>query len=98
MSTTNTAVQMTRRAVWTVTAAATRPQPAVHVTRHPVVGGEGASVRIGDDPQPCIYVERAGGGWSVRVEGRSTTITLSAYGAEKALTMDLVQYLAYKAR
>ena len=97
MNATNVAAQLTRRAVWTVTAAATRPQPAVRVTRHPVVGGEGASVRIGDDPHPLIYVEYAGGGWTVRVGGCYSVDTLSAYGAEKALTSGLAQCLARKA-
>lgn len=97
MTTTNTAVQLTRRAVWTVTAAATQPQPAIHVTHHSVVGGEGAAVRIGDDPRPLIYVEYKGGGWSVRIEDRPASISLSAYGAEKALVRDLLYCLAWKA-
>lgn len=95
-TTTQAAVRLTRRAVWTVTAAAARPQPAIHVTPHSVVGGGGAAVRFGDDPHPVIFVEYAGGGWSVRVEGRPTACTLSAHGVEKALMSGLVQCLAYK--
>lgn len=94
MTTTNTAVRLTRRAVWTITAAATRPQPAIHVDHHPVVDGDGAAVRIGDDSSPVIYVEYAGGAWTVRIEGRPASLTLSAYGAEKALVSGLVNYLA----
>ena len=97
MNTTNAAVQLTCRAVWTVTAAATRPQPAIHVIPHPVVGGEGATVRFGDDLEPLICVEYAGGGWSVRVGGRPSADTMSSYGAEKALASGLEQCLACKA-
>ena len=96
MTATQTAVQLTRRAVWTVTAAATWPQPAIHVTPHSVVGGEGATVCIGDDPRPFIYVEYVGGGWSVRVEGCPDVDTLSARQAEKNLVSGLGYCLAYK--
>lgn len=99
MTTTDTATQvaaqLTRRAVWTVTAAATWPQPAIHVTPHSVVGGEGAAVCIGDDPWPLIYVEYVGGGWSVRVEGCPDADTLSARQAEKDLVSGLEHCLAY---
>ena len=90
------ATQLTRRAVWTVTAAATRPQPAIRVTPLAVVGGEGAAVCIGDDPAPFIYVEYVGGGWSVRVEGCPDADTLSARQAEKDLVSGLEYCLAYK--
>lgn len=96
MNTTNTAAQLTSRAVWTVTAAATRPQPAIHVTEYPVAGGEGATVCISDDPEPLIYVEYAGGGWSVRVGKNPAVVTLSARGAEKALLSGLMYCLACK--
>lgn len=98
MNTTNTAVQLTRRAVWTFTSAATRPQPAIHVTNHPVAGGDGADVCFGDDPEPLIHVEYAGGGWSVRVGSRPEVVTLSAYGVEKALMVGLEYCLPCKAR
>lgn len=93
---TQAAAQLTRRAIWTVTAAATRPQPAIHVTPHSVVGGQGAAVCIGDDPAPFIYVEYVGGGWSVRVEGCPDADTLSARQAEKDLVSGLEYCLAYK--
>lgn len=98
MNTTNAAAQLTRRAVWIVTAAATRPQPTIHVIPRPVVGGEGAAVRFGDDPEPLIYVEYAGGGWSVRIEGLPSVDTLSARDAEKGLVSGLEYCLAYKVR
>lgn len=98
MNATNIAARLTRRAVWTVTAAATRPQPAIHVTPHSVVGGEGAAVCIGDDQEPFIYIEYAGGGWTVRAKGRPTSLTQSAHGAEKALTVGLEYCLACRAR
>lgn len=91
------ATQLTRRAVWTVTAAATRPQPAIHVTRQHVEDGGGAEVRIGDDPSPAIYVEYTGG-WTVYVEGRPDADALSAHEAEKALMSGLEYCLAHKAR
>ena len=95
---TQAATRLTRRAVWTVTAAATWPQPAIHVTPHSVTGGEGAAVCIGDDSEPLIYVEYAGGGWSIRVGRRPAVVTLSARGAEKALVSGLVYCLACRAR
>lgn len=99
MSTTDAAAQaaarLTRRAVWTVTASATRPQPAIHVTPQQTAGGGGAAVSIGDDPRPVIYVEYAGT-WTVRVEGRPDTDTLSAHEAEKDLVSGLEYCLAYK--
>lgn len=97
MNTANIAARLTLRAVWTVTAAATRSQLAIHVVPHSVVGGEGAAVRFGDDPEPLIHVEYAGGGWSVRVGDRPASITLSSYGAEKALVHGLEYCLACRA-
>lgn len=97
MNSTDAAVQLTRRAVWTVTAAATRPQPAIHVAPRSVVGGDGAAVYIGDDPQPAIHVEYAGGGWSVRVEGRPDADMLSSHESEKALVSGLEYCLAHGA-
>lgn len=91
------ATQLTRRAVWTVTVAATRPQPAIHVTTQQVEDGGGAEVRIGDDPRPLIYVEYAGG-WTVYVEGRPEADALTAREAEKALLSGLEYCLAHEAR
>ena len=89
------ATQLTRQAVWTVTAAANQPQPAIHVTGHPVVDGGGAEVRIGDDPRPLIYVEYTGG-WTVCVEGRPDMDALSAREVEKALVSGLEYCLAHE--
>lgn len=94
---TRAATQLTRRAVWTATAAATRPQPAIHVTSHRVADGGGAEVRIGDDPHPRIHVEYTGG-WTVYVEGRPEADALTAREAEKALMSGLEYCLAHEAR
>ena len=91
------ATQLTRRAVWTATAAASRPQPAIHVAGHRVEDGGGAEVRIGDDPRPLIRVEYTGG-WTVYVEGRPDADALTAREAEKALLSGLEYCLAHKAR
>lgn len=91
------ATQLTRRAVWTVTAAATRPQPAIHVTPRQVEDGGGAEVNFGDDPRPLIYVEYMGG-WTVCVGGRPEVDALSAREAEKSLMSGLEYCLARKAR
>lgn len=91
------ATRLTRRAVWTITASATRPQPAIHVTRHHVADGGGAEVRIGDDTRPAIRVEYTGG-WTVYVEGRPEADALTAREAEKALLSGLEYCLARKAR
>ena len=91
------ATRLTRRAVWTVTAAATRPQPAIHVTRHHVADGGGAEVRIGDDPNPAIRVEYTGG-WTVYVEGRPDADALTAREAEKVLMSGLEYCLAHEVR
>ena len=96
-ATAQAADQLARQAVWTVTAAATRQQPAIHVTRHPVAEGGGAEVRIGDDPRPLIYVEYTGG-WTVCVEGRPDVDALTAREAEKALVSGMEYCLAHKAR
>ena len=89
--------RLTNRAVWTVAMAATRPQPAIHVTRRHVEDGGGAEVRIGDDPHPPIRVEYTGG-WTVYVEGRPEVDALTAREAEKALLSGLEYCLAHKAR
>ena len=94
---TQAAAQLARRAVWTVTAAATRPQSAIHVTPQQTAGGGGAAVRISDDPHPAIYVEYTGG-WTVCVEGRPDADALTARDAEKALVSGLEYCLARKAR
>lgn len=95
-TTTQAATQLTRRAVWTVTAAATRPQPAVHVTPRQVAGSGGAAVSIGDDRHPVIFVEYANG-WTVCVDGLPDADTLSARDAEKALVSGLEYCLAHNA-
>lgn len=91
------AAQLTNRAVWTVAMAATRPQPAIHVTSHSAEDGGGAEVRIGDDSHPAIRVEYTGG-WTVYVEGRPEADALSAREAEKALMSGLEYCLAHEAR
>lgn len=91
------ATRLTNRAVWTVAMAATRPQPALHVTPRRVEDGGGAEVRIGDDPNPLIRVEYTGG-WTVYVEGRPDADALTAREAEKSLMSGLEYCLAHKAR
>lgn len=95
-ATTQAAVQLAHRAVWTVTAAATRPQPAIHVIPRQVVGSGGAAVHIGDDRYPVIFVEYARG-WTVCVDGLPDEDTLSARDAEKALMSGLEYCLAHRA-